>query len=133
VDYFHFKRNSDDEPLLQPWKHYIPVKADLSDLVEQAAFVADPTNDGVLQSMVANANAWCRENMIRDRVARDMLDIWERYVELLDIGSGPNWEERLWMPAKEQIFAPDSRLDMILLSSSTSSSKVGTTSIAAEG
>lgn len=132
VDYFYFKHNIDDEPALQPWKHYIPVAADLSDLVERAAFVTDPANDGVLQTIVANANAWCRENMIRDRVTRDMLDIWERYVELLDRGSGPHWVERLWRPAKEQIFAKDSRLDMILLSATASSSKVAS-STAAEG
>jgi len=123
VDYFHFQRNNNDgeqqppQPALQPWKHFVPVKADLSDLVEQARFVADPANDAVLQGMVAQANAWCRQHMVRDAVARDMLDIWERYVELLDRGS-PGWdddESGEWVAAKREIFAPESPLDVYLL------------------
>ena len=124
VDYFHFQRsnNNDGEqqqqqpPALQPWKHFVPVKADLSDLVEQARFVADPANDAVLQGMVAQANAWCRQHMVRDAVAHDMLDIWERYVELLDRGS-PGWDNDAgqWVAAKREIFAPESPLDVYLL------------------
>ena len=117
VDYFHFKRGSSNIPELQPWIHYIPVKADLSDLVEQASFVADPKNDQRLTNMVVQANKWCRRHMIRSSLLRDMLDIWERYVQLLDI-SNPRWPQEQWQAAKAQIFAPDSPLEMILLSSS---------------
>lgn len=117
VDYFHYKRDSSGRPELLPWKHFIPVKADLSDLVEQASFVVDPANDEFLTNVVAEANAWCRRSMVQQSVASDILDIWERYVRLLDIAN-PRWnQEEQWRSAKEAIFAPDSPLDMILLSS----------------
>jgi hypothetical protein len=76
VDYFHFKD-------LQPWKHYVPVKSDLSDLVEQAAFVTDPANDEAVREIVANANDWCRRRMVWTAIAEDVLDIWDAYVRLL--------------------------------------------------
>lgn len=115
VDYFHWKRHHDGRrSLLQPWKHYIPVRTDLSDLMEVAAFVADIRNDKILRDIVSHANVWCRQYMIRESVARDMLDIWERYVELLDIGS-PDWVNTMWKHAKEEIFASSSPLDMVLL------------------
>ena len=122
VEYFHNpppQQRQQSSTLLQPWTHYIPVAADLSDLVERANFVINPANDKVLQTIVHNANAWCQEHLIRDRVARDMLDIWERYVEWLDIGT-PHWQSTVWKNVKTQIFAPDSPLDMVRLSSSAS-------------
>jgi hypothetical protein len=76
VDYFHLKD-------LQPWKHYVPVKSDLSDLVEQAAFVTDPANDEAVREIVANANDWCRRRMVWTSIADDVLDIWDAYVRLL--------------------------------------------------
>jgi hypothetical protein len=57
VDYFHFT--------LEPWKHYIPVKGDLSDLVEQVKFVVADENEWTVRNIVANANLWCATQMVR--------------------------------------------------------------------
>ena len=111
VDYFYFKNGWDNEPKLQPWVHYIPVKADLSNLLEMATFVADPQNDEFLINMVHEANTWCSQNMVRRRISIDILNIWERYIELLDIGN-PNWVEDHWKPVKENIFHPSNPLVM---------------------
>jgi hypothetical protein len=126
VDYFYYKDGWDrDEPKLQPWVHYIPVQADLSDLLEMATFVADPANDDFLIQMVHNANTWCSQNMVRRRISIDILNIWERYIELMDIGN-PNWVEEHWKPTKENIFHPNNPLVMddrqIAVSWTTSSS-----------
>jgi hypothetical protein len=82
VDYFHFKD-------LVAWKHYVPVKYDLSDLVQQAAFVTDPTNDEVVHTIIANANDWCRRRMVWTAIAEDVLDIWDAYVRLLNQANHP--------------------------------------------
>jgi hypothetical protein len=81
-----------------------------------AEFVTDPANDAILLSIAENANSWCRHNMIQNQVARDVLDIWEAYVQLLANGNEKNRFEESWKSAKRQIFAPDSLLDMIKLS-----------------
>jgi hypothetical protein len=86
VDYFHFKD-------LQPWKHYVPVKSDLSDLVEQAAFVTDPANDEAVREIVTNANDWCQRRMVWTSIAEDVLDIWDAYVRLLRQADGEWLEE----------------------------------------
>lgn len=111
VDYFYFKNGWDHEPKLQPWVHYIPIKADLSDLLEMATFVADPENDEFLMKMVNEANTWCSQNMVRRRISIDILNIWERYIELLDVGN-PKWVDEHWKPTKENIFHPSNPLVM---------------------
>ena len=111
VDYFYYKDGYGYEPKLQPWVHYIPIKADLSDLLEMSNFVADPHNDELLIEMVRNANSWCSQNMVRRRISIDILNIWERYIELLDIGN-PHWVEEHWKSTKENIFHPDNPLVM---------------------
>lgn len=40
-------------PWLVPWKHFVPVRNDLSDLEESVAFVLDPKNDDALRAMAA--------------------------------------------------------------------------------
>ena len=112
VEYFYYKEGwLEGEPKLQPWVHYIPVKADLSDLAELSEFVVDPANDEFLLTMVESANAWCQGNMVRRRIAIDMLNIWERYLELIT-ANNPNWIQDDWKPAKEAIFGPSSVFDM---------------------
>jgi hypothetical protein len=69
-DYFHLKH-------IQPWTHYIPVRADLVDLEEKAAFVFDPANEDVVQDIITSANDWCRKHMVRRAIAVDYLDIFE--------------------------------------------------------
>jgi Glycosyl transferase family 90 len=118
VDYFYSKASSSSLPPLVPWTHYIPVQANnLTDLIDKARFVMDDANDDTVQTIVLHANAWCRQNMIAQTIAHDVLDILERYVELLDQGS-PGWDGgSQWTEAKDEIFSPNSTLDMIHLPS----------------
>jgi Glycosyl transferase family 90 len=100
VDYFYAKREPSYGPQyrkeniprpqyeyhpLQAWEHYIPIRDDFSNLEEMAEYVLDRKNDEVVQRIIQNANDWCRANMIEDVVAFDMLTIWDRYVQLLNI------------------------------------------------
>ena len=112
VDYLQFKRRNGEA--LQPWIHYIPVKADLSDLFEKAAFAMDRVNDELLQTIVHNANMWCRQRLVKRSIDIDILDIFERYIEYIDAGN-PGWKNGNWAEAKKTIFSPDSALKMKLL------------------
>ena len=38
-------------PQLVPWKHYVPVKNDLTDLASRVQYVLDPANDRTLQQI----------------------------------------------------------------------------------
>jgi Glycosyl transferase family 90 len=87
VDFFHFHS-------LQSWKHYVPVKYDLSDLEEQTEFVMDPRNDNVVLQIVQNAQQWCMEHMNPDALAHDTLYIWEKYLGYLDAWN-EQWRE-IW-------------------------------------
>ena len=87
------------------------MKADLSNLVELSEFVVDPANDEFLQTMVASANAWCQRNMVKRQIAIDMLNIWDRYLQLI-AKNDPNWIEEQWKPAKELIFDASSPFQM---------------------
>jgi hypothetical protein len=109
VDYFYFKES---DPLL-PWKHYVPVEANLSDLVEQAAYVVDPANDDQMRKIVAKANAWCQRNMVESVLVKDVLNIWQKYIQKLDQGNS-DWQ-KIWHKARKDIFA--SQLNMIHLQS----------------
>ena len=112
VEYFYYKDSwFQDEPKLQAWVHYIPVKADLSDLLEISQFVVDPANDEFLQTMVQSANTWCRRNVAKRQIAIDMLNIWERYLQMISTNN-PNWVQEQWKPAKEAIFDPTSPFQM---------------------
>lgn len=113
VDYLQFKSHRGE--VLQPWKHYIPVKADLSDLFEKAAFAMDPTNDDILKTIVHEANMWCRQRLLKRSIDMDVLDIFERYLEIIDIGN-PGWKKGTWLEAKKAIFSSNSTLNMKLLS-----------------
>ena len=80
VDYFYFADDNDNNDsllVLQPWKHYVPVQSDFSNLHQQAAFVLDPAHQETVRRIVANANAWCRAKMVWPAIARDYLDIFE--------------------------------------------------------
>jgi Glycosyl transferase family 90 len=114
VDMLYFKKQRDDQSQLEPWKHYIPAKADLSDLFEKASFVLDPANDEFLKNMIGEANTWCRNNLVKRSIDSAILDTFERYVELIDIGN-PDWRKQQWRSAKGEIFAPNSQLRMELV------------------
>lgn len=96
---------------LVPWKHYIPVRADLSDFAQAALFVTDPKNQESIQEIVSNANQWCQEHLTLTALAEDLLDIWEIYVMYLDLGDH-NWPQ-VWTSEKAAIFGSD--FDMVKL------------------
>jgi hypothetical protein len=93
-DYFY--------PDLVPWKHYVPVRFDLSDLVESMAYILDPQNDNIAREIIAAANQWCTERLTRTALAHDQLDIYESYVDLLG-RSDPEWNIK-WSAKKDEIF-----------------------------
>ena len=93
---------------LVPWKHFVPVKYDLSDLVETVAFVVDPTNNELMREIAASANQWCAERLTPRELAHDMLDMLESYTHLLD-RADPNWEEK-WAVKKGQLLSSDSQV-----------------------
>jgi hypothetical protein len=80
VDYFY--------KYLTPWEHYVPVRADLSDLMDKAEWALDVANEGRVREIVRAANRWCREHMTRPRVLEDLLDVLDAYAERLDRGDG---------------------------------------------
>jgi Glycosyl transferase family 90 len=98
---------------LLPWKHYIPIKNDLSDLLETTAFVLDPANDQVIRDIVATANQWCAERSTKLALMHDMMDTWERYLQLLDL-SNPNWRHQ-WETTKRDLFSSSSNITLVAL------------------
>ena len=98
---------------LVPWKHYVPVKYDLSDLVETVTFVLDPKNDEWMKEIAAAANQWCAARLTPTELARDMLDQLESYAQLLD-RANPNWEQT-WAGKKQQLLSPDSKVSFMQL------------------
>jgi hypothetical protein len=78
------------ESQVKPGVHYIPIKADLSDLLEKTLWVMLHPKES--RQIVANARKWCREHMVWKSLARDMLDIWEKYVKWLN-EHDPSWYE----------------------------------------
>ena len=93
VDYFHYD--------VQPWKHYIPVRSDLSNLDEIAAYVTDPRNDDTIREIIRTANGYCHTHMLESKIAEDMLDIWEAYVDGL-YKNDQNWTKK-WQTVKSGI------------------------------
>ena len=82
----------------QPWVHYVPVAQNSSNLAEMVDYVLDPAHDAQMQTIVSNANAWCRANTQRDRMVDYVLDSLAYYVDQLDQGN-PQWEA-VWKKAK---------------------------------
>ena len=116
VEYFYARRRNSKSTgsELQAWKHYIPIRADFSNLEEMAEYVLDPVNDDTLQEMVSQANDWCRHNMNIPRAMTDMLDIWDRYVELLNINND-HWLEQHWTDRIQSIVLKNIHLRMVPL------------------
>lgn len=77
IDYFY--------PELQPWVHYVPVHANLSNLVEIVTMVT--SNDNTIQNnmrqIIQNANDWCRSKMTATQLSIDMLWLLISYVDML--------------------------------------------------
>jgi Glycosyl transferase family 90 len=74
VDYFY--------PELQPWQQYIPVQADLSDLLEKIQFAVSDQHQSVVRQIVANANTWCLSKLKEETLMRDMARILDVYAAL---------------------------------------------------
>ena len=72
--------------------HYMSIKGDLSDLLEKTQWVMHHPYES--QQIVANARKWCREHMVWTSLAHDLLDIWEKYISLLN-EHDPGWYE-IW-------------------------------------
>jgi lipopolysaccharide biosynthesis glycosyltransferase len=105
VDYFY--------PELKPWVHFIPVRDDLSDLVDNVAWALDPKNDNAVQRIISSANQWCSKRFIPEELARDQLDIMEAYVGQLD-RADTKWQQS-WHQKRKQISSPSSPFDIMQL------------------
>lgn len=95
IDYFY--------PELQPWVHYVPVHANLSNLVEIATMVTSEDKDikETMRQIVQNANNWCRSKMTSTQLSIDMLWLLISYFQMLtkeDTRSGDftRWKEVQW-------------------------------------
>lgn len=84
VDHFHGQ--------VEPWIHYIPVSESLDDLIPKIEWVLAHPNKS--DEIVDNAHQWCSQHMIVESLAKDVLSIWNTYVEKLDTGSA-NWS-KIW-------------------------------------
>jgi len=98
---------------LKPWTHYIPVKDDLSDLEENVAWAMDPKNEDTVKDIVTSANEWCAQRMIPEEFAKDLLDIWQAYVRLLDRADS-DWQAK-WLKKRKEIQSNDSGLALFEL------------------
>jgi Glycosyl transferase family 90 len=115
VDYFYHKyrnpnvldeKEEEDKYVLQPWKQYIPIRDDFSDLQQQAEFALDPANEATIQQIIRNAHDWCRHTMIESVV-------WDRYVQLLGVHDA-QWPA-LWQEAQTDLMAAASPFQMVEL------------------
>ena len=73
---------------LVAWRHYVPIRADFSDLLPTIKHILD--HESTVQTIASNARAWCRSHMVLDRLEEDLLDVWEGYAAMLDRGNY-NW------------------------------------------
>lgn len=79
---------------LQPWVHYIPVRNDLSDLIERADWVIDPQNADFVERIRQAAHEWCRSELTFPALAEQVLNSWEVYATEL-FRNDPQWRKRL--------------------------------------
>jgi len=77
MDYFFLE--------LQPWVHYVPVHANMSNLVEMVTKVTsdDQEIQQQMRQIVINANDWCRSKMTATQLSIDMIWIMISYLQLL--------------------------------------------------
>eukprot|EP00543_Licmophora_paradoxa_P005387 CAMPEP_0202456556 /NCGR_PEP_ID=MMETSP1360-20130828/13781_1 /ASSEMBLY_ACC=CAM_ASM_000848 /TAXON_ID=515479 /ORGANISM="Licmophora paradoxa, Strain CCMP2313" /LENGTH=233 /DNA_ID=CAMNT_0049076389 /DNA_START=460 /DNA_END=1162 /DNA_ORIENTATION=+ len=82
---------------LIPGVHYIP--SDLNNFTQVALQLLDKHHDQYLQSIVQNANAWCRQHMTEERLNQIFLSTLEGYLSLLEQG----WETKFRAVQKEYL------------------------------
>ncbi len=75
---------------LIPGVHYVPSTID--NITRVAEFVMDKDNDAKMQQIVANANTWCKENMIKRKMARSAMEAIEEYRFMLN-DYDKHWQE----------------------------------------
>jgi len=103
VDYFHYN--------LQPWKHYIPIRADFADLEEKVnRYVVSNTSLPVIREIVRNAQEWCQKHLLRRVHGEELLKSLTFYVEKLN-KDDPLWQE-VWKRRKATYFLEESPADM---------------------
>lgn len=85
---------------VEPWIHYIPVSESLDDLIPKIEWVLAHPHQS--DEIVDNAHRWCSQHMIFESLAKDVLNIWNSYVEKLDVGSAI-WSE-IWKRELPQLF-----------------------------
>jgi Glycosyl transferase family 90 len=95
VDYFY--------KYLEPWGQYVPVREDLSDLLEKVEWALHPRNVDQVQGIISRANQFCIQHMLHSSLTRDILDIFEAYVTSLD-RHDPQWTNK-WLPLKRQMLS----------------------------
>lgn len=93
VSYFHYD--------LKAWKHYIPVKADLSDLIENVVFALNPKNEHIIKDMISSANQFCADRFVLPHLSHDLLDIWDSYIHLLDMYDS-SWKSQ-WAAKRDRM------------------------------
>ena len=77
---------------LEPWTHFIPVQADLSDLKTQVQFAISDKNQKQVQDIIENANDLCKRKMTWEQHTLDFLWTLLDYAELLD--KAPRFNEK---------------------------------------
>mmetsp|Transcript_13587 Transcript_13587/g.31566 ORF Transcript_13587/g.31566 Transcript_13587/m.31566 type:complete len:154 (-) Transcript_13587:148-609(-) len=88
---------------LVPWKHFIPVNADLSNLIEMVEFALAKENEDNTTKIIQEANAWCQENLIYSQLQDYFLTTLSKYILELDKGD-PNWPN-VWAAKRDRYLA----------------------------
>lgn len=85
---------------LEPFAHYIPVHKNLSNLQEMVNLVIDDKMSSRMQTIVQNANLWCKNKFTPSQPSIDMVWIMISYFEMLkeenkSSGNFTTWKEHL--------------------------------------
>lgn len=67
----------------------------MSDLDAAVAFAVSDENQAKVQTIIKNAQSWCRSKLTKDQLADDLLWTLVSYVEMLN-KNGSDWHDR-WM------------------------------------
>jgi hypothetical protein len=78
---------------LHPWVQYVPVRHDLSDLIQRVEWALYPANEEVMLDIVHAANECSSSHMTHHAIMLGTLDVLNFYVSYLDRG-GVAWPGR---------------------------------------
>ena len=59
-------------PRLLPWRHYVPIRNDLSDFDERVRYVLDPANDEALKKIAAESTQFVASEMTMEVAAAQL-------------------------------------------------------------